>query len=119
MEGPVQDCPNHGLSSSIDKVDSRGTSQLMTNPDTPSTQNTQIVIPVEKRIAFSDLKIPIDRGKIDLVNLNSFDHILKVTSAVVRAEHTPCDLPDFPDGGFIFVTVLLLRAHKAGIGMLG
>jgi hypothetical protein len=100
-------------------MDGRSSSQFVTNSDTPSAENTQIVIPVEKRIVFFDLKIPINRGKIHLVDLNGLNDILKVTSPVVRAEHTSCDLPYLPDSGFVFVTVLFLCAYQTSIRVLG
>jgi hypothetical protein len=117
MKGPVQDCSDYGLRSPVYEMDGRSSSQLMTDPDTPSTEDAQIVVPVEKRIVFFDLKIPINRRKIDLFDLNSFYDILKVTTTIIRAEHTSCDLPNFSDGGFKFVTILFFCAYKACIGM--
>jgi hypothetical protein len=76
MEGAVQDCSDYGFGSSVHEVDGRSSSQLMTNSDTSSAENTQIIIPVEKRIVLFDIQVPIDGRKIDFVELYSFDDIL-------------------------------------------
>jgi hypothetical protein len=119
MKWPVQDSSDNGLRSSIYEMDGRSSSQLVTDPDTPSTENAQIVVPVEKRIVFFDLEIPINRRKIDLIDLNCFNDILKVTTTVVWAEHTSRDFPDFPDRGFKIITLLFFCAYKACIRMFG
>jgi hypothetical protein len=91
----------------------------MTDPDTTSAEYTEVVIPVEKWIVFPDLEIPINGRKIHLLDLNSFDDILEVTTPIVRTEHAARDLSDFSDGGFIIVTILFFRTHKARVWMFG
>jgi hypothetical protein len=90
----------------------------VTDSNTPSAENTQVVIAIEKGIIFFDFHFPIDRWKIHLIQLNGLNDVLKVTSPIIRTKHTSGRFPNFPDSGFVFVAILFLRANQTSIGVL-
>jgi len=89
LEGVTKGGADKSLAAPIDKGNSPYSAHLLTDSNTSSTQNAQIVISVKERIVPPNGETFVGVGKGNLFNPDIPGPLFQLTALILRADHTP------------------------------
>jgi hypothetical protein len=85
LKGQTKGSAYQSLAPSIGEGDGSGSPYLLADPDAAPTEDTEIIIPVEKGAVSLYRKIFIGIREVYLLNSNVISHLLQLTASILRA----------------------------------
>jgi hypothetical protein len=91
----------------------------VTDPDAPAAKNAEAVVPVDKRVIPPDLPLPPVGREMDSFNPDGFNDLLKLATAIDRAQDTSRDLSGLPYRRLVVIAGRFFGADQAGMRVFG
>jgi len=86
---------------------------LLTDPDTSSTKDTKVIIPVVEWIIFFHPEIAIIDGVVNLFHTQFLNQVLQFTLTILRTIPASSGHTSLPDSAHVFFAFILFFTYQA------